>query len=57
MRIGFLDNQICERGSTRQALQAIERIASGDIPTEDGGVYRDCTGENVIKNFDEVFIR
>ena len=38
-------------------VRAIERIASGDVPLEDGGAYRDCTGEKVMKIFDQVFIR
>lgn len=37
--------------------RAIEKVASGDAPSEDGGAYRDCTPQNVMKMFDEVFIR
>lgn len=37
--------------------RAIEMVASGDAPQEDGGAYRDCTPEKVMKIFDEVFIR
>jgi hypothetical protein len=35
----------------------IERGAAGDLPEENGGVYRDCTPENVMAIFDERFIR
>lgn len=37
--------------------RAIDTIASGDGPLEDGGAYRDCTPQNIMKIFDEVFIR
>lgn len=40
-----------------ELLRAIEMIASGNGPQEDGGAYRDCTGEKVIKIFDQVFIQ
>lgn len=37
--------------------RAIEMVASGEAPPEDGGAYCDCTPSNVMKIFDEVFIR
>jgi hypothetical protein len=35
----------------------IERGASGDLPREDGGAYRNCTPEKVMSIFDQRFIR
>lgn len=40
-----------------ELVRVIELVASGKAPAEDGGAYRDCTAEKVIKKFDEVFIR
>lgn len=37
--------------------RAIQTVVSGNAPAEDGGSYRDCTPEKVMKIFDEVFIR
>jgi hypothetical protein len=35
----------------------IEKLASGELPAEDGGAYRNCTPENVMEIFDRQFIR
>jgi hypothetical protein len=37
--------------------RAMARVVSGDVPPENGGAYRDCTSEKVMKAFDSVFIR
>lgn len=37
--------------------RAMAMVVSGDVPPENGGAYRDCTPEKVMKIFDEVFIR
>ena len=37
--------------------RAVQMVISGNAPQEDGGAYRDCTPEKVMKIFDEVFIR
>ena len=37
--------------------RAIALVAAGDAPPENGGAYRDCTPDKVMKIFDDVFIR
>jgi hypothetical protein len=37
--------------------KVIERIVSGEKPSEDGGAYLDCTPEKVMQAFDQVFIK
>lgn len=37
--------------------RAMEMVAAGDASPEDGGEYRDCTPEKIMKIFDKVFIQ
>ena len=54
--IDMLSNPIFYNDAA-ELKRAIEMVASGNAPPEDGGAYRDCTPEKVMKIFDEVFIR
>ncbi len=40
-----------------QLKRRIEMLVSKELPPEDGGAYRDCTPEKVMKVFEQVFIR
>lgn len=42
---------------TAELKRAIEIVASGEAPPEDGGEYLDCTPEKIMKKFDQVFIQ
>ncbi len=40
-----------------QLKRRIEMMVAKELPPEDGGAYRDCTPEKVIKMFEQVFIQ
>jgi hypothetical protein len=54
--IEMLRNPVCYNNAA-ELKHAIDMVASGDAPPEDGGEYQDCTPEKVMKMFDEAFVR
>jgi len=41
----------------KELTDLIARVASGELPKEDGGAYQNCTPEKVMQIFDRQFVR